>query len=119
MQPIAANLSVGIPSIGGPDHLLSSEQCTGNQHVEAADTELLPTIATLQQIVDRPDMHTVGDLAALTDQLTSELMLFSALVGLTATPNSIGPETKLGEAPAGADARQNDLHAEFLRDLEG
>lgn len=123
MQPIAANISVGIPSTVDPDRALNPEQRAHKLCINAADTAMLPTTATLQEIVDRPDLHTIGDLAALTDRLTNEMMLFSALVGHAMAGHrlshyQIGPDAALVDALSCADAHQNDLHGEFVRELE-
>jgi hypothetical protein len=104
MQPIEANFSGGVANSGLKERAPDAEA-----------TELPPTLQqALQQMLDQPGAHTVGDLAALTDRLTSEMMLFSALVGV---PAKIASE-QAPEHSAHADPAQVDLHAEFIRDLE-
>jgi hypothetical protein len=71
---------------------------------------LHPALESLRQILDRPDLHTIGDLAALTDRLTSEMMLFNALVG--------GPLAQIRADDAPATDVAIDFLAGFLRDLD-
>jgi hypothetical protein len=85
-----------------------------------APTELPPTLQeALQQMLDHPATYTIGDLAALTDRLTSELMLFSALVGVGAT---VTRAVSNDHGPAACDPQstaQAELHAAFVAELEG
>jgi hypothetical protein len=71
---------------------------------------LHPALDALRQILDRPDLHTIGDLAALTDRLTSEMMLFNALVG--------GPLAQIRADDAPATDVAIDFLAGFLRELD-
>jgi hypothetical protein len=71
--------------------------------------ELHPSLEALRRILDRPQLHTIGDLAALTEQMTSEMMLFHALVG--------GPAAALALDDAAAPDVEIDFLAAFLRDL--
>jgi hypothetical protein len=104
MQPMESNFSGSVAGLGSRDH-----------NPDADPTELPPTLQqALQQMLDHPAAHTVGDLAALTERLTNEMMLFSALVGV---PAKIATEQS-PEHAARADLEQAHLHAEFVRELE-
>jgi ATP phosphoribosyltransferase regulatory subunit HisZ len=106
MRPIEASFK-GVASTVTREHHPDTRQVD----------ELPPTLQdTLQRMLDRPDAHAVGDLAALTERLTNEMMLFSALVGGTVTAAAAVDRTA-NQAEC-ADAAQAALHAEFLRDLE-
>ncbi len=105
MQPIEAKFSGGVASKVIRD--LSSK---------AEPADLPPTLQdALQQMLDQPDAHTIGDLAALTERLTNEMMLFSALVGEAPAKIATSPTPELAGCIHPAQA---ELHAEFLRDLE-
>jgi hypothetical protein len=106
MQPVEASFRGGGASVTIRD-----------DNAEAA--ALPPTLQdALQQILDRPDAHTIGDLAALTDRLTREMMLFSPLIGGVATKPTVTPGNQNAARADCGDAVQAELHAEFLRDLE-
>jgi hypothetical protein len=108
MQPIEANFSGGVGSVSAPEIAINAEPAA-----------LPPTLRdALQQILDRPDAHTIGDLAVLTDRLTRELMLFGPLVGGAATKTAAVTGLKNAACPDSVDAVQAELHAEFLRDLD-
>jgi hypothetical protein len=79
---------------------------------EEATQETHPSIKALKQIIEQPQLHTVGALAALADNLLAELTLFSALCG-------VAPGTP-AEQPAGRLAADVELDflAAFLRDLD-
>jgi hypothetical protein len=106
MQPIETNFTLGVPSS------VKLEQCPDSRHA----AELLPVAEALQQLMSRPQAYRIGDLAALTDRLTGELMLFSALVGPTRTSNT---DVAIAAPSANADGEtQSELHAAFMRELE-
>jgi hypothetical protein len=106
MQPIEANFCGGVASSGDRE-----------VGIDAAPA-LPPTLQdALQQILERPDAHTIADLAALTDRLTREMMLFGPLVGGVAMKSVATHGDQAADADC-VDARQAALHAEFLRDLE-
>jgi hypothetical protein len=90
--------------------VMLDDQGTFDTLTAETQSALHPALETLRQILDRPDLHTIGDLAALTEQLTGEMMLFNALVG--------GPLAQLSAASAPADDVGIDFLAEFLRELE-
>jgi hypothetical protein len=104
MQPIEAKFSGGV----------ANKVIRDLPDAEAA--ELPPTLQNaLQQMLDQPDAHTIGDLAALTERLTNEMMLFSPLVGEIPSKTAAQPTSDLGTC---ADPAQIELQAEFLRELE-
>jgi hypothetical protein len=108
MQRIETNFSGSVASMSVRDH-----------HDDAAQAELPPTLQeALQQILDQPDAHSIGDLAALTERLTSEMMLFSPLVGGAATMITPPPTENNPGSADGADPAQAALHAEFIREFE-
>jgi hypothetical protein len=76
---------------------------------EDAEAAVHPALDELRQIFAHPDRHTIGDLAALTERLTSEMMLFHALVG--------GPLAQVRADDAPATDVSIDFVANFLRDL--
>jgi hypothetical protein len=107
MQRIEPNFG-GVESLGGRD-----------LNPAAEPAELPPTLQeALQQMLDQPAAHTIGDLAALTDRLTSEMMLFSALVGGSAAKVAAAPVDQCPANTDSADAAQTELHNEFVRELE-
>jgi hypothetical protein len=91
-----------------PDGALSSQEAF---QALAAETQadLHPALENLRQILDRPHLHTIGDLAALTDRLTNEMMLFNALVG--------GPLAQNRSDNAETAPVDIDFLADFLRSL--
>jgi hypothetical protein len=90
--------------------ILAAEALAADALAAETSAELHPTLEALRQILDRPDRHTIGDLAALTERMTGEMMLFNALVG--------GPLAQLSAAAAPAVDVNIDFLAEFLRELE-
>jgi hypothetical protein len=74
--------------------------------------ETHPSIEALKQIIDKPELHTVGALAELADNLLAELSLFSALCG--ATP-AMQAEPAVEHLAADVEL---DFIAAFLRDLD-
>jgi hypothetical protein len=78
--------------------------------VTDTQTALHPALESLRHMLDHPDRHTIGDLAALTERLTSEMMLFNALVG--------GPLAQIRADDAPAIDVSIDFLAGFLRDLD-
>jgi hypothetical protein len=121
MPPIESNLSVGSPGSVSPENFTPARH---NPAKRTAEAEMPATVEALQQILDRPDLHSIGDFAALTDRLISEMMLFNALIGGSAAQFSHdAPAAALAAAMISGDAAANDaqmeLLAEFLRDLEG
>ena len=116
MQPEKARLST---SFAHASDTMNAGQRNFCELIAEAQAEQHPALEALRQIIDRPDLHAVGDLAALTDRLTSEMMLFNALVGGPLARISPLPAlTAPGAMPTASD-EQTELLAEFLRDLEG
>jgi hypothetical protein len=73
--------------------------------------EIHPSIEALKQIIDKPELHTVGALAALADNLLAELSLFSALCGTTPAKEAVSAEQPAVDV-------ELDFLAAFLRDLD-
>jgi hypothetical protein len=124
MQPEKGNFSPNFSaSAANALDPLSASQRQFRDLIADAGADQHPALDDLRRILDRPDLHTIGDLAVLTDRLTSEMMLFNALVGgpLAQIHPQIGtvpPLAAPGTFPTASDA-QAELLAEFLRDLEG
>jgi hypothetical protein len=111
MQPVETNLSVGASSTASAEH----HPVTGpyfNDLAPDADQELPPVAEALRQLLSRPQAYKIGDLAALTDRLTSDLMLFSALFGHGHTSDPVDAGI------TSADETQSELHAAFIQELE-
>jgi hypothetical protein len=105
MLPVETNFSLGVPNCVTPEHYPDPRDAA----------ELLPVAEALQQLMNRPQAYRIGDLAALTDRLTGELMLFSALVGPSRTSNS---DIAVEVPSAHTEETQSELHAAFMRELE-
>jgi hypothetical protein len=124
MQPEKGNFSANFSaSAANAMDPLSASQRQFRDLIADAQADQHPALGDLRRILDRPDLHTIGDLAVLTDRLTSEMMLFNALVGgplaqLDPQIGTVPPLAAPGTCPTASDA-QAELLAEFLRDLEG
>jgi hypothetical protein len=116
MQPENGNFSPSAANAIDPLNASHRQFC---DLIADAETDQHPALEALRQILDRPDQHTIGDLAVLTDRLTSEMMLFNALIGgPLAQISTLQPVTEPAAVSMASDA-QLELLAEFLRDLEG
>jgi hypothetical protein len=120
MQPDKVSFSSSVANTG---ENASASQRNFAELIAETQAEQHPALETLRQIIDRPDLHSVGDLAAMTERLTSEMMLFNALVGgplaqFSPQIDPLPPVAAPGMFPPASD-EQTALLAEFLRDLEG
>jgi hypothetical protein len=109
MQPIPTNFNGDVASLVG-----------GEQIGDAEPVEFAPTLQDmLKHLMECPQAHTIGDLADLTDRLTNEMMLFSALMGGAVTKAARAAGDENATSTTCADAGQTELHAEFIRELDG
>ena len=116
MQPEKGNFSASAANAIDPLNASHRQFC---DLIADTQADQHPALEALRQILDRPDQHTIGDLAVLTDRLTSEMMLFNALVGGPLAQISTLPIPTEPAAITAASDAQAELLAEFLRDLEG